>query len=171
MRMMIGAGGLSLPGGAIVGELDELGVDEVLGDGLLLEALGEELLGPGDELSDVEPEVEGVGELLLPDGDSVLPLLDGEGEPVAPVELGELEGDGDSLWADGVLAGVVPFVDAQMMMCEMALSLPWPPGSKMPLAFTSAHTTSPGAGLEKTVFGCNVESLDVTLPALTITFL
>lgn len=58
-----------------------------------------------------------------------------------------------------------------MMMCEIALSLPRPPGSNIPFAFTSAHTTEPGAGPANTVFGCRVESLGSTLPALTMTLL
>lgn len=77
---------------------------------------------------------------------------------------GEGSGTGGAVCAPG-------FLDAQMMMWEISLSLPRPPGSKMPFAFTSGHTTEPGAGLANTVLGCSVESLGSTLPAFTMTLL
>lgn len=163
MTMIGGGVGDGGSGGTIVG-VDELvgsgrvGVDDDVGVAAVTEGLGlgvplgaTLLLGEGLEL--------GAG---VPEGVGVEAVADGEGLGVG-LELGA----GD----DGTVGVVGPpgLVEAQMTMCEISLSKPWPPGSNTPLAFTSAQTTSPGAGFANTVLGWSVESLDFTLPALTMT--
>ena len=99
----------------------------------------------------------GVGEevgVTLADGDGLVVLWVGVGV-VTGVLL--VEGVGEALEAVGLLVAVGDVVAAedwvadatlitQKIMCEIALSPPRPPGSKIPFALMSGQTAVPGLG-------------------------